>query len=101
MKTKILLASSILIVTFLNAQKFYIKPGWQLVGAVEDMNTTAFDQSGCVDFLWKYNPTDKWQLHISNGKQYNYKARFYTIKKWEGFWVKGKNNITNCPIDTK
>jgi len=99
---KILITISLLI-TALYSQNFHIKNGWQLLGTVEDINTTVFDKSGCVDFIWKYNALNSsspWQVHISNGKSYNIPnniTKFSTIAKGKGFWVEGNSD---CDIDT-
>ncbi len=94
---KLIAGSLVLSFSLLNAQVMDLKPGWQLLGATEDMSTKAFDDSGCVDFVWKYTD-QKWQLHIANGKKYKYDGpTFDTLKKWEGFWVKASKE---CQVDT-
>ena len=95
------LITATLLATALYSQSINIHNGWQLLGATEDLNTTAFDNSGCVDYLWKYNATNgasPWSVHISNGIIYNGSlATFNQIKKGSGFWIKGN---ANCQINT-
>ena len=96
---KLLLFSSVVVASMLSAQSISISNHWKLLGAVENIDTSAFDQSGCVDFVWKYN--NGWQLHIANEKNYPSAsdfANFNEIKKGEGFWIIGSKN---CNIDTK
>lgn len=85
----------------LHAQTFDVDPGWQLLGATEELNATAFDQSGCVNFLWKYDPkadNGPWLIHVANGKSYQIDdvGTFTTIHKNEGFWLNAKET---CQID--
>jgi len=95
------LITATLLATALYSQSINIHNGWQLLGATEDLNTTAFDNSGCVDYLWKYDATNSaspWSVHISNGISYNGSlAIFNQIKEGSGFWVKGNSN---CQINT-
>jgi len=92
------LITATLLATALYSQSINIHNGWQLLGATEDLNTTAFDNSGCVDYLWKYDATNSaspWSVHISNGMNYNGSlATFNQIKKGSGFWVKGNSNCS-------
>jgi len=82
---------------------YEIKQGWQQLGAIKDFDDLkSFDDTSCVEYLWYYDldePVDKekWKLHISDGKNYNYCGKtFSSLKKGDGFWLKasGECNIT-------
>ena len=97
---KILFSS--LLISGLFAQSITVSSGWQLLGSPEDISVKAFDDSGCVKYLWKYIPSDPnspWKLHISNGMVNKTSFEdFSTIKAGEGFWANVKEN--NCSINT-
>jgi len=90
---------------------YEIKQGWQQLGAIKDFDDLKpFDDASCVEYLWHYDldepvNADKWKLHISDGKNYNYCGKtFSSLDKGDGFWLKasGECNITvsepdNCP----
>ena len=92
---------------------YEIKQGWQQLGAIKDFDVLKpFDDASCVEYLWHYDldepeDKDKWKLHISDGKNYNYCGEtFSSLNKGDGFWLKasGECNITvedpiNCPSD--
>ena len=92
---------------------YEIKQGWQQLGAIKDFDDLkSFDNASCVEYLWHYDldepvEADKWKLHISDGKNYNYCGEtFSSLDKGDGFWLKasGECNITvedsiNCPSD--
>ncbi len=88
-----------LLLSGLLAQNITLKSGWQLLGSAQEIDVKAFDDSGCVVCLWKYDFLDKhpWKLHISNGMENKTSFEdFFKIKKGEGFWA----NISedNCTI---
>ena len=102
------IASSLLLLSSLSAQDIQIQDGWQLLGATQNINTSKFDDAGCVDYLWKYNniattDTEKWQLHISNsnintnGVSYPSVA---SLNAGDGYWVKGNGNGCSVALDT-
>lgn len=98
---KFLLSS--LLISGLLAQNITLKSGWHLLGSSQDINVTSFDDSGCVNCLWKYDFLDKnspWKLHISNKAITNTNSfkDFSTIKTGEGFWINIKDS--NCSINT-
>ena len=99
MKFKAISIIFISLSSYLLAQNITVSNNWQLLGAIEDINTAVFDKSGCVDFVWKYKD-GSWQVHIANGNKYNIPSDislFTTIKKGEGFWIIGNKN---CEINT-
>ena len=80
--------------------------GWQLSGAVEDINVSSFDNSD-VDAVWSYNEnTKKWKAYFPTKNidlsKYDIE-HLNTIKKGEGFWIfslkdsiiQFQNNIEN------
>jgi hypothetical protein len=92
MKTKITLL--VLSSSLLFGQTISIKNGWQNIGATEDINASTFDNK-CVDYLWRYDATGQWKLHIANGVKYTMADNYESINlfnKADGFWVKGNNN---------
>ena len=105
MKKKLIklgLATSI-VTTSLFGFTYEIKQGWQQLGAIKDFDVLKpFDDASCVEYLWHYDldepvEADKWKLHISDGKTYNYCGKtFDSLDKGDGFWLKasGECNIT-------
>ena len=82
---------------------YEIKQGWQQLGAIKDFDDLKpFDDASCVEYLWHYDldepeDKDKWKLHISDNKNYDYCGKtFSSLKKGDGFWLKasGECNIT-------
>lgn len=77
-----------------------IKSGWQLLGAVDDINISKFDEAGCVDYIWKYDNmattnADRWQLHISNSAITTGSLIYPPISSLSaggGYWVKGNGD---------
>ena len=91
---KYIASSLLLALVGLQGQTIQVEKGWQLLGAVEDINPVVFKKSGCVDFVWTYKD-NSWQLFIANGKSYNYKGDFITtIKSGDGYWLLGKCDKT-------
>ena len=86
------LLSSVLVSGLLYAQDIQVTDKWQLLGALEDISSSSFDEK-CVDFIWKYD--NGWQVHIANGNRYNLPSnitQFDTIHKGQGFWIKGNSS---------
>lgn len=78
-------------------QVLTIQSGWQLLGATQDSNATAFDNK-CVDFVWKYN--NGWAVHVANGQNITIPSNINALTAMhagEGFWVKGNGT---CIVDT-
>lgn len=85
------------------SQEINVKTGWQLLGAINDINLSKFDNT-CVDYLWKYIPNKqnegKWQLHISNNNTYNYQGEMISsLNKEDGFWLYA-NSDCSINLDT-
>ena len=92
---------------------YEIKQGWQQLGAIKDFDDLKpFDDASCIEYLWYYDldepeDKDKWKLHISDGKNYNYCGKtFNSLDKGDGFWLKASGNCSitvedpiNCPTD--
>lgn len=99
------LATASLLSISLSAQTFDIQNNWKLLGAMETVDVSKFDNK-CVDFVWKYVPTDTvnpWKIHIANGQTYagtNSFGTFTSIGNGEGFWVKGNNSCSINVTDT-
>lgn len=75
-----------------------IQKGWQNIGAKQDIDVSAFDDS-CVDFLWKYDTSDInnpiWKLHIANDKTYDIPKSIGNLKfitSGDGYWVRGNSS---------
>jgi hypothetical protein len=98
MKRTLVALSSLLLSSALFAQDINIKLGWQLLGAVDDINVSKFD-STCVDYLWKYNSIapdgSNWQVHIANGVNYTHSyPQIVSLNMYEGYWIKGNSECT-------
>ena len=80
-------------INFLYANSIKVSPQWQLLGTSNDINLSIFNNS-CVDIIWTYKD-DKWFLFSPN-KKYDYSYKMKSLKKGEGFWIKGYDecNIT-------
>jgi len=92
--------------TSLFSQNFTLSNGWQLLGAIEDLNTSVFDGS-CVDFVWGYdnsNPSaPQWRVHIANGKSYQIPSNIGlldVLKRGEGFWVMSSGECDVESVET-
>lgn len=97
---------SILISTFafntavMAFQDINVQKGWQLLGAVDDINVSIFDNS-CVDYLWKYDiaqETAKWRVHIVNGTITSTQhLSFNSLEDSEGYWLRANSecNVSN------
>jgi len=99
MKRKILtLISSFIVSSAIYAQDLDVQNGWQLLGAIEDINISNFDNT-CVDYLWKYKNED-WQVYIANNQTYDLSniTAMTSLNQGDGFWIKG---ITECKISTE
>jgi len=93
---KRILISSIIIGS-LFAYDLNLSTGWQMEGALEDINVKSFS-SPDIKAVWAYDKfTKQWRAYLPNTQvdlsQYNIEP-LKTIKKGEGFWVKSLNEIT-------
>jgi len=89
--------------TSLFSQSFTLHNGWQLLGATEDINTSAFDDS-CANFIWGYDTSNPslplWRVHIANDQSYTIPSTIGTldmIKIGDGFWVMSSGE---CGVET-
>lgn len=99
MKNVVAYSLSLVLCSHLYGQSLDLKSGWQLNGAIEEINLTDINKS-CIDSVWKYNPTQLWQVYLPEVDKYVIPSNvtlFDTLKKGEGFWV---NALSNCVIDT-
>ena len=81
----------------LNAYQIDIKSGWQLKGALEDINVTDVFNEAEIISVWTYDDENgKWRAYLPN---VNVNLDSYGIEplniihKGEGFWVNASNNL--------
>jgi hypothetical protein len=89
---------STVLATHLYAQTIDVRPGWQLKGNGQEVNSNVFDNS-CIDLVWKYDPKTLWQVYIPEPKTANIPSgleTFSSIDSNKGFWLKAD---TNCSIE--
>ncbi len=91
---------SALAIGSLFAYDLNLTTGWQLLGALDDIDVHSFKDS-TVRSVWAYDSNAKqWKAYLPAGdidlSQYNI-APLNKIKKGEGFWVFSFNNIS---VDT-
>ena len=96
--------SALLPLSLVCAQTFVLKPGWNLVGAAQDIqNLSAFDKAGCIEAMWKYDPLSpkQWSVHLPN-PHFSIPqtiGTFDTILYGEGVWI--YNSWThNCIVES-
>ena len=95
------------VVIGLNAYQIDIQSGWQLKGALENINVTDVFNKQEIISVWTYDDEDnKWKAYLPNKdvdlEKYGIKP-LSTIHRGEGFWVNANNsllietgNITNA-----
>ena len=87
------------------AYTFNIQQGWQLEGAVSDMNLSQFKNANIVS-VWTYDyKNQKWMAYfptkIIDLSKYGIES-LTNIKKGEGFWVNAAGSFSvNVPDDQK
>ena len=96
---------SLLPLSLVCAQTFFLKPGWNLVGAAQDIqNLSSFDKAGCIEAMWKYDPSlpKQWSVHLPSSKFTipDSIGTFDFIKYGEGVWIYNKSS-QQCIIDSK
>ena len=106
MKKLSIYASTLLLSSTLLQADINIQLGWQLLGAVDNVNVSKFNDT-CVDYIWKYNTIDtitpEWNVYIANGVTYNHSyTEIASLNSGEGFWVKGNDtcSIIETPPST-
>jgi uncharacterized protein (TIGR02145 family) len=98
MKKILQLSVTVLIFSNLYAQDINITKGWQLLGAIEDINISKFNNS-CADYLWKYD-NNGWQVYATKSS-FNLPASITamtSLNKADGYWI---NASSECNLDTK
>ena len=92
------------IIIGLNAYQINIKSGWQLKGALEDINVTDIFNKPEITSVWTYDDeNNKWKVYLPNT---NIDLDNYGIKplniiyKGEGFWINANNSLL-IEIDNK
>ena len=96
--------SALLPLSLVCAQTFVLKPGWNLVGAAQDIqNLSAFDKAGCIEAIWKYDPSlpKQWSVHLPN-PHFSIPqtiGTFNAIQEGEGVWIYNKLS-QQCIIKT-
>jgi len=89
----------------LNAYQINIKSGWQLKGALEDINVTSVFNKPEIISVWTYDDeNNKWRAYLPNTNidlnKFGIKP-LNTINKGEGFWVNSIENININPVNYK
>jgi len=97
-KLLLTLCFTTLLTTNTSAQNINIQNGWQLLGAVEDINISKFDNA-CVDYIWRYDSVNEWQVYVANAQTYDISCPIIDkLNNGDGFWLKGNSN--GCSIET-
>jgi len=82
--------------------------GWQLKGALSDINVSKFNNSNIIS-VWTYNSNNqKWKAYLPNSSinlsQYGIE-NLQEIKEGEGFWINASSatsfEVSNYPITEK
>ena len=92
-----LFIASVCTYSFIFAQDINLVQGYQLKGAIDNIDPTKFNNS-CAKYIFKFdNTTKSWKAHIANDEDYSYTGEIIeNIKRTEGFWVMG-----DTPCDVK
>ena len=87
-----------LISNILNAYQIEVKEGWQLKGAIEDIDVKIFNNPNIVS-LWRYeDTTQNWSLYLPNNPTLmnNLPTNILSlssIKRGEGFWINSTGDL--------
>ena len=78
------------------AQNIDVIDDWKLVGAVEDIDVSNFDNS-CVKTVWTYD--GEWKLYLNPSFEISSDkfSKISSISEGNGFWIKGQDP---CTLDT-
>ena len=81
----------------LNAYQINLKKGWNLKGALTDINVKEFNNSDIIS-IWAYDGKTPWKVYLPNNPNImnNLPQKIQPlniIHKGEGYWVLSKNNI--------
>ena len=88
---------SLLTFSSLYSQTIDIKNGYQLKGAIDNIDPTKFNNS-CAKYLFKFdNASQSWKAYITDGEDYGYDGEtISSLNRTDGFWAMG--NDTPCSI---
>jgi len=87
-----------------SAYTLNIQPGWQLKGALSDINASQLNNSN-IRSVWTYDSnTQKWRAYLPNNSSLNLSKygieNLQKIEEGEGFWVNAKSNVSvNIPSE--
>lgn len=92
MKMKKMLTVSLVVSSLLQASSVNIYSGWNLVGAVTDVNPTTIN---CAKTIWSFDPLNQsnpWSLYQNVDTSHNFGFNnLSNIEKGKGFWI-----YSNC-----
>ena len=98
--TRKVISLSMLLSASLFAGSLSVSNGWNLSGAIGDINSSSFSGSNnCVKALWTYSSSDtsqSWSLYHRDVTAHSY-TQLTTIPQATGFWALVDG--TNCFID--
>ena len=82
----------------LNAYQINLKKGWNLKGALTDINVKDFNNSNIIS-IWTYDGQTPWRVYLPNNPNIMNNLPqgiqpLNIIHKGEGYWVLSKNNLT-------
>jgi len=93
-KSLVTIISTLLITNFANAQVIDVKPGWNLLGATENISSLTAFSSDCTASLWTYGD-GAWSTYVP-GQSSN---TLSSIAKGKGFWASMKS-CSKTQLDT-
>ena len=82
--------ATLIFIANLSAFQFDLKSGWNLVGAVEDINLST--SSTELKYIWKYE-NGEWNFFSHNQKSKNH-PNSSNLKMGDGFWVFSEKDIS-------
>ncbi len=85
----------LIFLTSLYAYNYSLKDGWQMVGAVENIEDMGNFDNSCVKSVWRYDDVNlSWQTYISNTKEKN---TLNSLDIAMGFWVQADGSCKLNP----
>ena len=89
---------SLIAASTLFAGSINVNTGWNLVGAVDDINPSSIS---CVKAIWAYDQLNGWSLHqnIDTSTNFGY-DQISTLSKGQGFWLNSDCQTTIEYSDT-
>ena len=99
MNCKLIYLCLIMLSSSIMAYEYQVKPGWQILSAVENIEDLGIFDNKCVDYIWLYDNSEvlypEWKLHLSNGIHYSYSSNeIGKIDKGQGFWLKAHDECS-------